>query len=328
MLRTDAHQHFWRIARGDFAWLRADDAAVAPLLRDFLPVDLAPLLEAHGVSRTVLVQATESVAETEFLLALAAEHDFVAGVVGWVDLADDGCGRVARPPRDRRPAERRAPDAAGPARGRLDRRRAPARRDARAATPRPALRRAGQAAPARGPRAIRARMARPAHRDRPCRQAADRVTAWNDEPMRAWRRDMAACAQSPQVACKLSGLLTELRPADAASRAGAPPIGCVPWSTRCSAGSGRRGAMWGSDWPALTLAGGYDDWVAVSGRPDRTRCPTTSTRRCCTARRSDFLRARLTWTRSSPSAACARASPASRRWTRSGSSCAPARCTR
>jgi L-fuconolactonase len=48
MQRTDAHQHFWQIARGDYAWLRADDAGVAPLVRDFLPDALAPLLRTTG----------------------------------------------------------------------------------------------------------------------------------------------------------------------------------------------------------------------------------------------------------------------------------------
>ena len=43
-LRIDSHQHFWRPARGDYRWLRADVPAIAPLVRDFLPQDLAPIL--------------------------------------------------------------------------------------------------------------------------------------------------------------------------------------------------------------------------------------------------------------------------------------------
>src|SRR5215471_16341420 len=87
MPRIDAHQHFWQPARGDYGWLSADDPALVPLQRDFLPADLAPVLRAHDVARTVLVQAAPSVAETEFMLALAARHEFVGGVVGWVDIA-------------------------------------------------------------------------------------------------------------------------------------------------------------------------------------------------------------------------------------------------
>jgi L-fuconolactonase len=101
--RIDAHQHFWRPARGDYAWLRADVPALAPLVRDFLPAHLAPLLQAHGVERTVLVQAADSEAETDFLLELATAHDAIGGVVGWVDLgspnAVSSLERMARHPR-------------------------------------------------------------------------------------------------------------------------------------------------------------------------------------------------------------------------------------
>ncbi|MDP9043922.1 MAG: amidohydrolase family protein, partial [Pseudomonadota bacterium] len=89
MQRTDAHQHFWQIARGDYAWLNGGNPGVAALARDFMPDALAPALRKHGVSRTVLVQATDSVAETDFMLTLADAHDFVAGVVGWVDLTSE-----------------------------------------------------------------------------------------------------------------------------------------------------------------------------------------------------------------------------------------------
>ena len=54
--------------------------------RDFLPEDLAPLLAQHGIAACVAVQADPSEAETHFLLDLAAQHPFVRGVVGWVDL--------------------------------------------------------------------------------------------------------------------------------------------------------------------------------------------------------------------------------------------------
>jgi predicted TIM-barrel fold metal-dependent hydrolase len=84
--RIDAHQHFWRPARGDYRWLRPDVAALAPICRNFEPADLQPLLCAHGVVQTVLVQAADSEAETDFLLSLAEAHPFIGGVVGWVDL--------------------------------------------------------------------------------------------------------------------------------------------------------------------------------------------------------------------------------------------------
>ena len=81
--------------------------------------------------------------------------------------------------------------------------------------------------------------------------------------MQAWRRDMAALAAAPQVCCKISGLLTELAAPDRAAPARAlerlrPVVDALlGWF-------GPERLMWGSDWPVLTLAAGYADWVAVS----------------------------------------------------------------
>ena len=78
----DSHHHLWKVDRGDYAWMSPD----LPIARDYLPADLAPLLRQAGVTRTILVQAADTEAETDFLLTLAAETDFVAGVCGWLDL--------------------------------------------------------------------------------------------------------------------------------------------------------------------------------------------------------------------------------------------------
>lgn len=83
MIRIDSHQHFWQLSRGDYSWLTPE---LEILYRDFLPADLAPLLEKSAVKQTVLVQAATSTAETEFMLKIASETEFVAGVVGWVDM--------------------------------------------------------------------------------------------------------------------------------------------------------------------------------------------------------------------------------------------------
>ncbi|HKQ04799.1 MAG TPA: amidohydrolase family protein [Blastocatellia bacterium] len=81
----DSHQHFWQVGRFDYPWMSAE---VETLYRDFLPESLAPLLNENGVGQTVLVQASNSLAETRWLLELADRHRFIAGVVGWVDLTD------------------------------------------------------------------------------------------------------------------------------------------------------------------------------------------------------------------------------------------------
>ncbi len=83
MTRIDSHQHFWQLSRGDYSWLTPDFDV---LYKDFLPKDLSPILEQLGISKTVLVQAAATTAETEFMLAIAEQTEFVAGVVGWVDM--------------------------------------------------------------------------------------------------------------------------------------------------------------------------------------------------------------------------------------------------
>ena len=79
----DAHQHFWRFNPARDAWITDDMSAIR---RDFLPGDLAPVLDACGVDATIAVQADQSEAETKFLLGLAEVNPRIAGVVGWVDL--------------------------------------------------------------------------------------------------------------------------------------------------------------------------------------------------------------------------------------------------
>jgi len=83
MKRIDSHQHFWQLSRGDYDWLTPE---LKPLYRDFLPNDLAPILAKSQVNKTVLVQAATTTEETEFMLKIATETDFVSGVVGWIDM--------------------------------------------------------------------------------------------------------------------------------------------------------------------------------------------------------------------------------------------------
>src|SRR3990172_7701294 len=82
-LIVDAHQHFWDPDKGDYGWM---SGPAAPLRRIFAPDDLRPELAAADVSATVLVQTWASLDETRAFLELAAATDFIAGVVGWVDL--------------------------------------------------------------------------------------------------------------------------------------------------------------------------------------------------------------------------------------------------
>jgi L-fucono-1,5-lactonase len=82
-MRIDGHQHFWIYNSSDYVWMTD---AMEVLRQDYLPTDLAPLLDESGFQGTVAVQARQMQKETEWLLDLAAEYDFVRGVVGWVDF--------------------------------------------------------------------------------------------------------------------------------------------------------------------------------------------------------------------------------------------------
>ena len=82
----DSHQHFWQVGAFDYPWMTPE---LGVLYRDYLPTALEPLLQRHGVTKTVLVQASNSIAETHWLLELADRHPFIAGVVGWVNLKGD-----------------------------------------------------------------------------------------------------------------------------------------------------------------------------------------------------------------------------------------------
>lgn len=87
----DAHQHFWQRGRAgyNYDWLTAP--ALAKINRDFLPNDLAPLLKSAGVHKSIFVQTQHNLIENRWVLELAQQHDFLAGVVGWVDLASPDC---------------------------------------------------------------------------------------------------------------------------------------------------------------------------------------------------------------------------------------------
>jgi L-fuconolactonase len=91
-MKIDAHQHFWELRPPfDHRWL--DPPLYAPIRRNALPDDLKPLIDEVGVERTIFVQTQHMLAENDWVLQLASQYDFVAGVVGWVDLASPDCER-------------------------------------------------------------------------------------------------------------------------------------------------------------------------------------------------------------------------------------------
>ncbi|MEM7697125.1 MAG: amidohydrolase family protein [Verrucomicrobiota bacterium] len=82
-MKIDAHQHFWDYSAEEYEWI--DDSLVA-LQRDFAPIDLEGCLAEAGIDAAISVQARTSSEENQSLLAHAKGRNSIAGVVGWVDL--------------------------------------------------------------------------------------------------------------------------------------------------------------------------------------------------------------------------------------------------
>jgi L-fuconolactonase len=245
-LTVDAHQHFWDPARADYPWM-TDDLAL--LRRRFGPEDLRPLLAERGVDRTVLVQTRSSLEETREFLSAAAATEFVAGVVGWVDLTDPAVGRTLRALRSSaagaklvgirhqvhdepvpdwllRDDVRRGLRAVGDAGLAYDLLVRPRELEA-------ALRTAGDFPEMRF---VIDHIAKP-----PIRGGDDRT----------WAVGMAAAGRLRHVYCKLSGMITE------ADWATWTPDSLIPYVCRVLEWFGPDRLMFGSDWPVCLLAGSY-----------------------------------------------------------------------
>jgi L-fuconolactonase len=242
---VDAHQHFWDPALADYPWMTGEAAA---LRRRFGPEELAPLLDAHGVDGTVVVQARASLDETYALLELAAAIPFVLGVVGWVDLTDAGVGRVlARLGDGLAGVRHQVHDEPDP--GWLLR---PDVQRGLAAVGEAALAYDLLVRTAELPAAVET-----ARRNPDVRFVLDHVAK---PPLRsgdlaAWADGVAALAELPNVTCKLSGLFTEAeRGADLA-----------PTVERAVRWFGADRCMYGSDWPVCTLATDYGSMLELLG---------------------------------------------------------------
>lgn len=89
MMILDAHNHFWNFDPVRDAWITEDMSVIR---KDFLPSDFRAVLDENGVQGSVAVQADQSLEETDFLLSLAEQHDWIRGVVGWIDLQSEKVG--------------------------------------------------------------------------------------------------------------------------------------------------------------------------------------------------------------------------------------------
>ena len=89
-MRIDAHHHLWTYDADRYPWI-GDGMGV--LQRDFTTEELADSMDAVGLDAAVTVQARHDVDETIWLLNVARDNPEILGVVGWVDLTDEGVDR-------------------------------------------------------------------------------------------------------------------------------------------------------------------------------------------------------------------------------------------
>ena len=92
-MNIDAHQHFWIYNRKDFVWI---DESMAAIRRNFLPEDLQPELKTNAFDGSVVVQTCQTLEETRWLLELAERNPSILGVVGWADLRSPDIGSQLR----------------------------------------------------------------------------------------------------------------------------------------------------------------------------------------------------------------------------------------
>jgi L-fuconolactonase len=254
MLKIDAHQHFWDYGANasDYVWM---SDAENMLRRDFLPADLAPLLKQAGYAGTVAVQAREMRAETDWLLGLAAQHDIIKGVVGWLDLTSPyiqaQLEAYADQPRLKglRMLIHDQPDpdfADSP-----DHLRGVAKLEARGLSYDLLLRTIHLPAATRLVDALPNQKFVIDHIAKPKPDGSD----WD-----AWSAGIKAIAQRPNVMCKLSGLVT------LADWAGWRDQAYARYLDRVLAAFGPARCMIGSDWPVAICAAAYGDTMGVVER--------------------------------------------------------------
>jgi L-fuconolactonase len=247
-MRVDAHQHFWRYTAEEYGWI---DEGMSAIQRDFLPSELRSELDQAGIDESIAVQARQLIEETRWLLQLADEHEWIAGVVGWVPLVDREIGKVLEP---------------------------------LAANPRlKGLRHVLQAEPdeyferedfhagiaqlrplslvydvliveRQLPAAIRFVDRHPNQPFVLDHVAKPRI---GDHELEPWRKNIRELARRPHVVCKLSGMVTE------ASFDHWTEADLKPYVETVLEAFGPARLLFGSDWPVCTVAASYGRWASV-----------------------------------------------------------------
>lgn len=246
-MRIDSHQHFWTLGQFPHAWITKDLQAIH---RSFGPQDLKPLLDAHRLDGSILVQTFSSLEETRWFLTLAIRNPFIKGVVGWADLTDPSLQETLEGLQEHprfvglRHVVHDEPDAQWLVRpevlsglGVLELHKVPY--DLLIRPPHLAA-------------AIEVARRFPGLPLVVDHIAKPRIAegGWDD-----WAEGIRQLASFPNVWCKLSGMITE------AKRPGWKPDDLKRYVDWILQHFGPSRLMFGSDWPVCLLAGSYDDVV-------------------------------------------------------------------
>lgn len=249
-MRIDAHHHFWNYSPAEYSWI---DEAKKPLQRDFLPVDLQSEIEATDIDGVISVQARQTIEETRALLAFASTHDWIRGVVGWVPLCDPFVAQALdtltqdKKLRGVRHVVQDEPD---------DRF---MRRDdfvkGIASLKSYDLVYDILVYPQQLPAAIELADQFPNQTFVLDHIAKPRIEA--DKMDGPWRADFSRLAERPNVYCKFSGVITEVRGSEWTLETIRPY-----WSIALECFGASR-LMFGSDWPVCLLRGNYAQWAST-----------------------------------------------------------------
>lgn len=248
-MRIDSHHHLWNYDPVRHAWITPE---MQTIRRDFGAQDLRPVLERHQIDGTIVVQVDQSERENQFLLDLADQNDWIRGVVGWVDL--------------------RSPDVA-------------TRLGYFSTYPKVCgFRHLVQDEPDENfllgesfqkgigvlkdfgftydilvfsnqlPAAIKLAQAHPEQTF-----VLDHIAKpyIKDKKISPWDSDIRELAKSPNVWCKISGMITE------ADHRTWEPDDLIPYLDIVFEAFGEDRLMYGSDWPVCLLAGSYDQVIAI-----------------------------------------------------------------
>jgi L-fuconolactonase len=248
-LTIDAHHHLWKYNDRDYVWMSGKMTA---LRRDFLIPELEQVMRESGVEGTIAVQARQTTEETEWLLDLATRHPFILGVVGWVPLVDPDAGsyleRFVQQPKLKavRHVLHDEPDDSYMLRDDFNRGVS-------------LLRNFGLAYDIliferNLPQTLTFVDRHPGQIFVVDHIAKPRIREGLVSP---WRERMMELAKRENVYCKVSGMATE------ADWNTWTDDGLRPYFDVVLSAFGTKRLMFGSDWPVLTLAGGYGKWMST-----------------------------------------------------------------